>query len=362
MSGKRFRIVAAFASALMLSACAPSPTPDLLVPASPTSGLRMMTYNLLGAQADGNVYSEWAGWAARVRQLRPDILVVQEAQADDVGALYGLTGEYKVATYTTWECDVKGNPEGVAILVRNGLDVVGSGGGHVGGSCLDPSMRRVLVWVDLDLASGPLRVYGTHLTAGGGAAAASREAQMRAIRARIVADDPAGTRRWVLAGDINAAPGSFGFRLLLGDIASDAAPYRFVDSFAVDHPSASDPAVCPTVPNDPVSMAALLADQQHVRDCGYTSGWPKDDNLLGCDLLSLCTSWERRRDLSVRERIDYVLFAEGAPIEVRWTFVPNRSDPDWEAVGSEWFRLSDHLPYVVDLQIGSGDLPDQPAS
>lgn len=352
MSGQRFRFAGAIAAALVLGACAPNPAPGTLVPWPRASGLRVMTYNLLGAQADGSVYDEWAGWAARVRQLQPDVLVVQEAQADDVGALYGLTGEYRVATYTSWECDTKGNPEGVAILVRNSLDVVGAGGGHVGGSCIDPGMRRVLVWADVDLTTGPIRVYGTHLTAGSGAAAASREAQIRAIRARIAADDPAGVRRWVLAGDVNAAPGSFGYRLMLGDVASDAAPYRFVDSFAVDHPSASDPAVCPTVPADPASMAALLADPQHVRDCGYTSGWPKDDNLLGCDLLSLCTSWERRRELSVRERIDYLVFAEGAPIDVRGAFVPNRSDADWAAVGSEWFRLSDHLPYVVDLEIG----------
>ena len=35
--------------------------------------------------------------------------------------------------------------------------------------------------------------------------------------------------------------------------------------------------------------------------------------------------------------------------------VPNRSDADWASPGAEWFRLSDHLPYVVDLDLdGAG--------
>ena len=36
-------------------------------------------------------------------------------------------------------------------------------------------------------------------------------------------------------------------------------------------------------------------------------------------------------------------------LEVTRAWVPNRADPDWAAAGSEWFRLADHLPYVVDL-------------
>lgn len=338
------------ALALVVASCVPSPAPTPLTPAPPADGVRVMTYNVLGAQADGNVYSEWAGWAARIDQLQPDVVVLQEAQGDDVSAVLGLaTTDYALASYRTWECDLKGNPEGVAILVRSTVPVTSAGGTHVGASCVDPSVRRVVVWVDLALESGPLRVYGTHLTAGGGSSAASREAQIRAIRALITMGDPLGARRWLFAGDMNVAPGSAGYELLVA--GDDPGDTRYLDTFAESHPNAADTAVCPTVPSDPVSMAALLADPERVRDCGYTAGWPKDDNLVGCDLLSLCTSWERRRDSSVRERIDFVLRPEAGPVEVSAVFVPNRADADWAAVGSEWFRLSDHLPYVVDLSV-----------
>ena len=350
MFGRRALVVLIGSVGLVVAACAPSPSPATLDPSPASGGLRVMTYNLLGAQADGNVYSEWAGWAARIRQIDPDVLVVQEAQGGDVSAIVGSTvPTYRLASYRTWECDLKGDPEGVAIFVRSSIDVTDAGGTHVGESCLDPTVRRVLVWADLQLASGPLRVYGTHLTAGGGASASSREAQMRAIRQRIFDDDANDARRWVLAGDLNTTPGSFGYRLMSGDV--DAGRYRFVDTFAELHPTAAAPAVCPTVGSDPASMAALLADPAHVRECGYSAGWPKDDNPIGCELLSLCTSWEQRRDLSVRERIDYVLRAAGGPVSVTSTFVPNRADADWAASGAEWFHLSDHLPVVVDLAV-----------
>jgi len=313
-----------------------------------------MTYNLLGAQADGSVYSEWAGWAARIDQLQPDVIVLEEAQSDDVSAIVTTTTTpYRVAAYRQWQCDAKGNPEGVAILVRSTIALTGAGGTDIGQSCVDPSMKRVLVWADLQLASGPLRVYGTHLTAGSGQSALSREAQIRAIRTTVRNDDPVDARRWVLAGDVNTTPGAFAYRLLTGNVATEPAPYRFVDTVAELHPNAANPAVCPTVPDDQASMAALLADPAHVRDCGYTAGWPKDDNPIGCDLLSLCNSWELRRDTSVRERIDDVFRAEDGPVSATATFVPNRTDPDWAAVGSEWFHLSDHLPYVVDLAIAA---------
>ena len=338
--------------AVVVAACVPSSPPERLEPTPVPDGVRVMTYNLLGAQADGNVFDEWAGWAARLDQLRPDVVVLQEAQGDDVSAILGrTTTPYALASYRIWECDAKGNPEGVAILVRTSIAVVGSGGTHVGESCVDPGVRRVLVWADLDVGSGSFRVYGSHLTAGGGASAASREAQIRAIKQIIVAADPGDARRWLFAGDVNVTPGSFGYRLLTGAVAAEPGPYRFIDTVGDDHPNAVDPVVCPTVPADPTSMATLLANPAHVRDCGYTSGWPKDDNLLGCDLLSLCTSWEQRRDLSVRERIDVVLRPEGGPVTVTSTFVPNRTDADWAATGSEWFRLSDHLPYVVDVRV-----------
>jgi endonuclease/exonuclease/phosphatase family metal-dependent hydrolase len=38
-------------------------------------------------------------------------------------------------------------------------------------------------------------------------------------------------------------------------------------------------------------------------------------------------------------------------VNVLTAWVPNREDSDWAAAGQEWFRLSDHLPVFVDLDI-----------
>lgn len=309
-----------------------------------------MTYNLLGAQADGAVYSEWAGWSARLAQIHPDVVVVEEAQADDIGALVvGSGGAYRIAAYGLWPCDAKGNPEGVGILVRADLVTGASGVRSLGSSCQDPTMRRVLAWADVELSTGPVRVYGTHLTAGSGGAAASRDNQIRELRSVIAADDPFDARRWILAGDVNATPASAAYRALVGDNAT--APFRFVDTYAVASPDAGDPARCPTVADGSAAAAALLDDPAHVRACGYSAGWPKDDNFIGCDLLSLCQSWALRRDVSVRERIDDVFVAASGPVSVTGAWMPNRADADWAAPGAEWYRLSDHLPVVVDLAV-----------
>lgn len=338
-------------SALVLAAC--SPPPPVLRPRPAESGLRVMTFNVLGAQGDANLFSEHAGWAARIDQLLPDVLVVQEAQNDDVEALLELTStEYSLATYEQWDCDLKASREGVAILVRSTVRVLDAAATHVGGSCFDPSVKRVLAWADLGLDSGPLRVYGTHLSAGGGVSGESRDAQIRAIRQIVLGADPHDERRWVLAGDMNAHPGSASYELLTAGSAESPAPYRFVDTFAQLSPESADPEVCAAVAaGDLDAMQLLWANPEHVRRCGYTSGWPKDDNWLGCDVLSWCISWEKRRDTSVRVRIDHVLRAGGGPVESTHVFVPNRSDPDWAVPGAEWFRLSDHLPVVADLAI-----------
>jgi hypothetical protein len=42
---------------------------------------------------------------------------------------------------------------------------------------------------------------------------------------------------------------------------------------------------------------------------------------------------------------------DGGPVTVANAFVPNRADPDWASPGAEWYRLSDHLPYLVDLSV-----------
>ena len=208
-------------------------------------------------------------------------------------------------------------------------------------------MSRVLVWADVAFAGQSYRVYGTHLTAGGGAAALSRARQIDLVRARIATDDPGAGRRWLLAGDLNFVPGSGDYRRMLE--GSDG-PGPMVDTFAARSPGADDPAVCPQyASDDTTAQPFLLANPATVRACGYTAGWAKDDNLLQCEVLSLCTSWEVRRDTSVRNRIDMVLAPADGPLEVVRTFVPSRADADWAAPGAEWFRLADHLPYVVDL-------------
>ena len=312
-----------------------------------------MTYNVLGMQADSAVVDEHAGWAARIDQLRPDVLVVQEVQSDDVSALRDRPmTDYVLAAYRPWQCDLKPSPEGVAILVHSELSFVGGGGTHLGTSCSDPTMRRVLVWADLEVGGATWRIYGTHLTAGDGPAAASRLAQIRELRATVAAHDPAGEGRWLVTGDLNVTPDGADYSAALEGSPGELAPGRLVDTAAEGTP-ASDPVACPGYAEDHAAgMALLLAEPQRARDCAYTGGWPKDGNWLACDLLSFCVSWEQRRDLSVRIRIDYVLRAEEGPAEVLATHVPNRADADWASPGAEWFRLSDHLPYVVDLTLG----------
>ncbi|MFM7063457.1 MAG: endonuclease/exonuclease/phosphatase family protein [Actinomycetes bacterium] len=335
---------------LVAAACA-APPPPVLPPAPAGPALRVMTFNLLGAQGDDAVYSEHAGWAARVDQLQPDVLVVQEAQSEDVSALLSrTTTDYQLAAYELWWCDTKNNPEGVAVLVRGDVPLGGGGGTNLGGSCQDPTLSRVLVWADVTYAGQPYRVYGTHLTAGGGTAALSRARQIDLVRERIAVDDPAATRRWLLAGDLNFVPGSGDYQRMLEGLPGSTGPGTMVDTFAELHPGAASPSTCPQYPSsDTTAQTYLLANPEVVRACGYTAGWAKDENLLQCEVLSLCTSWETRQGTSVRNRIDIVLAPAGGPLEVTRTFVPNRADADWASPGAEWFRLADHLPYVVDL-------------
>jgi len=338
----------------VLAGCTPPGPPAELPPSPGDGGLRVMTWNLLGMQADDVVYSEHRGWAARVDQLQPHVLVVQEAQSDDVDALLKHTRtDYRRGSYRHWACDIKPEREGVAILVRGDVEVTGSGGTHLGRACVDPEVMRVLVWVDVDMDGRALRIYGTHLTAGGGAAQGSRDAQIREFGELVAQHDPDDERRWILAGDLNLAPGDPSYRLLTGtSTTAPVVPAPMVDTFAEVSPGAADPATCPSVPEgDEAAMAQLLADPEHVRRCGYTGGWPKDSNLLACDLLSLCVSWQEREHLSVRIRIDHVMRPDGGPVQVVRGFVPNRADTDWASPGAEWFRLSDHLPYVVDLEL-----------
>jgi endonuclease/exonuclease/phosphatase family metal-dependent hydrolase len=309
-----------------------------------------MTWNLLGAQGDDRVYSEHAGWAARIDQLAPHVVVLQEAQSQDVAAIVrrSVVG-YRTAIYEQWDCDLKSEREGVAILVRADVVVSGSGGGHVGLGCVDPSMRRVFVWAELALGGpAPVRVWGTHLTAGGGVAAQSRTAQLRALEQLIADADITHTGRWMLVGDLNLSPQEAELRSLLDGAGRPLGPVR--DLFAESSPDAADATTCPGVSADDTGgLATLLADPDLVRRCGYTAGWPKDTNWLACEVLSFCESWQQRRDSSVRTRIDYVLGSAAGPFDPFRAFVPSRLDPDWAASGAEWYRLSDHLPVVVDL-------------
>lgn len=337
------------ATLAVAAACAAPPAGDLPSPGG--AGFRVMTWNVLGAQGDDSVYSEHAGWAARVLQWRPDVLVLQEAQSEDVAAITSRTG-YSIGAYRWWACDSKGNPEGVAVLVRPGLSTTGGGGTDLGTSCTDPDVRRVLVWADVvpDGATAPLRVYGTHLTAGGGTATGSRRNQIRELRARVAADDPGGARRWLVTGDLNVNADSSDLDLVLDGATGAPGPGTLVDTFAEVSPDAAGPA-CPSRADTAANQATLLADPGLVARCGYSAGWAKDENPLLCEALSICLAWQVRRDTSVRSRIDYVLRADGGPVRPVAAVVPGRGDPDWAAPGAEWFRLSDHLPVITDLTV-----------
>lgn len=350
--GRRSRALVVAATsvvAVVLSACAPAPPADPLPPLPRSGTLRVVSWNVLGAQGDDRVYDEEAGWAARVGQLAADVVVLQEASLVDVSDIVDPAGPgYTSAAHVLWECDLKTEKEGVAVLVRNGVAVTGAGGTHVGDSCLDPSVRRILVWADVELGGTTVRVYGTHLTAGGGAAEQSRNEQIRRIRALIATHEAEGVGRWVLAGDLNFAIGSTSHRLMFQGEPGLPGPATVVDTQAEASPPSGSRATCPGVAStDTAGMAALWDDPALVRTCGYTAGWPKDDNWVGCELLSLCDSWEDRRDNSVRIRIDYVLRSGG--LATGAVHVPNRTDTDWAVPGAEWYRLSDHLPVVADL-------------
>ncbi len=359
----RVRRMAVLGLIAVVAGCA-TPPPSPFPPMPAENGLRVMSYNLLGAMGDDAIFSEQAGWAARIDQLSPDVVVLQEAQAADVAAIVArTTTDYTRAAYVQWDCDLKPEREGVAILVKSGLATSSGGGVNVGGSCANPSVKRVLVWVDVELDDGPLRVYGTHLSQSGAAYDASREAQIRLIRGIIAADDPTDARRWVLAGDLNARPGDESYRLMMGGDPADPDPHRFVDSYAELTADAADPVACPTYSSgDAVGMAYLWAHPDHVRRCGYTAGWPKDDNWLGCNVLSLCVAWQTRQVTSVRERLDYVVVAEDGPFGIIDARVPHRSEADWAAPGQEWYRLSDHLPVIADIDVGSVTQVDPAAS
>ena len=193
--------------AVVVAACVPSSPPERLEPTPVPDGVRVMTYNLLGAQADGNVFDEWAGWAARLDQLRPDVVVLQEAQGDDVSAILGrTTTPYALASYRIWECDAKGNPEGVAILVRTSIAVVGAVE-PVGESCIDPGSD--VFWCGPTSMVGPFGVRH-HLTGRRSAASRGADPGDQADHHRA---DPGDDRRWLFAGDVNVTPGSFGYRL-----------------------------------------------------------------------------------------------------------------------------------------------------
>jgi endonuclease/exonuclease/phosphatase family metal-dependent hydrolase len=351
VSLRRWTRAVASLALLVLSvavACAPTP-PGPLPGDGGTTALRVMTYNVLGAQADHRLFDEYAGWAARITQLQPDVVVLQEAQSADVfGLRLKLRGTYVRAIHTRWACDAKPDAEGVAILVRADHAVEGTGGTNIGSSCAHPSMRRVLAWADLTVDGHAVRVYGTHLSAGSGAAAASRAAQIEAVRERIGTEIARGERRIVLAGDMNVAPDGSEYPHLVGSVAS---PPLLSDAFAAVHPHAADAARCPSIATtDAAGLAALWADPSLAADCGYSAGWPKDDNFLGCDVASWCVSWLDRAAASPSERIDYVLIGPG--VGVAAARVPSRADADWASPGAEWFRLSDHLPVVADLSLG----------
>jgi endonuclease/exonuclease/phosphatase family metal-dependent hydrolase len=186
-------------------------------------------------------------------------------------------------------------------------------------------MRRVLAWADLTVDGHAVRVYGTHLSAGSGAAAASRAAQIEAVRERIGTEIARGERRIVLAGDMNVAPDGSEYPHLVGSVAS---PPLLSDAFAAVHPHAADAARCPSIATtDAAGLAALWADPSLAADCGYSAGWPKDDNFLGCDVASWCVSWLDRAAASPSERIDYVLIGPG--VGVAAARVPSRADADW---------------------------------
>ena len=195
--------------------CPPAPVSGGPMIAAPTPGpvtpLRVVSYNIAGHTAlvrPGHV----AQVAALLRELDPDVVGLQEVhrgtwqswfrdQTEELARRTGLTPAFGPSFRAL------GGEFGNAVLVR---------GEVLAAATLPlPSVGepRSLLRARVRVREVELDVFVTHLAAWGGAARAVRARQLRCVGAQLRAAD----RPFVLAGDLNAAPGSPEIVALLGD-------------------------------------------------------------------------------------------------------------------------------------------------
>jgi endonuclease/exonuclease/phosphatase family metal-dependent hydrolase len=319
----------ALAFVLLAAACGAGSVRSSSAAASPpVDGVRLMTWNIWGQYADGKGFDEQRGIAARIRELHPDVVGLSEAQDGDISRILSLLGgTYADAERLPETCDKSLN---VTILVRRSGGaverVVGAGGVHIADTCkqqTDPDLRA-LVWVDVRLRNGvTLRAYVTHLSSFANTAVKRREIDK--VRRTIAAH--AGSR-WALAGDMNAQPGDADFTRVMGR----ARKYR--DAYAVVHPGADR---CTSMPSTEYSQPQVPANQKKARDCGYTFWYTG--------------SWQVRAKFLPWIALDHVFLPATSHVRVGAARVPQRTDADWARAGRAWYRLSGHLPMIVDLRV-----------
>ena len=205
--------------------------------------MRVVTLNLWGARPPLEL--RLAAIAAALRELVPDVVLLQEVRAADdlpntAATLAGLVGEAYAHVFApgtrgpagTFGPGSSAGEEGVAILSRHPI--------AASQSVVLPEARadetRVLLSALIDAPVGRVWAHTTHLhwRLGDGVA---RERQVLAVDAAvraIAADDPAPLQ--VIGGDFNAAPDCDEIRFMTGRHTLDGRRTYWQDAFHVACP------------------------------------------------------------------------------------------------------------------------------
>jgi endonuclease/exonuclease/phosphatase family metal-dependent hydrolase len=146
--------------------------------------------------AQGSRRPDPAAMAAALRELEPDLVLLQEVQRHQLRAIASATGWAGTWRFKHW--GVRIPPEGLGILVRGSIDAVRRQ------ILAHPYgwwnwRRRIAVQAAVTVAGRRLAVVDTHL--GAGVPAAERVRQIGVLL-------DATTDAVLIAGDLNAEPGS----------------------------------------------------------------------------------------------------------------------------------------------------------
>jgi len=234
-----------------------------------------------------NVWWRFGPWeqrqpaiAATIERLAPDIVCLQEAWPEAVGALAERLGFHKA--YAS-RIDFDGVPFGNGILSRWPL------AGHEVLPLPAPAEldeHRTCLRADVDHPDGPIQVFCTHLNWRFDHSHVRQE-QVRAI-CRFVASSPGRRYPAVLCGDFNAEPDSDEIRMLTGKTAVPEPKLFFHDAWVAAGRRGDDGAGFTWSNTNPFARVDLEYD----RRIDYVfAGWPKsgglgqvlDCEVVGCD-------------------------------------------------------------------------------